>query len=811
MSIAANTTNVAGVVTLQDEANTCTVLTTPSPYFGISGEDGVDDVKRYLARPFNRSRGTITSGVGNLLSINYDSQGDWKNHVSATAWNRLRGALGLRATLVFRIVVTATPFHQGILAMSFQYGVPGASNNGRRGLFHFLAPNLPHVKLDISENTSAELRIPFVFMHEYMPIDDNILGTATSLGYGHFAVNKLTDFRVIVGQSAPTYTLYTSLEDVEVIGACPINVGSISLQAGTVSEREAATAGVVSGTLGLVSKAVAGFSDTINKVSTLGKDTAWYLSSLAKTAASFGWSRPTDSSPYQRITVNDYRYDSQVDVPTPALIAGPFQTNTLAMSGAVGCTDEDHMSFDKVLSVPSMIYRRSISTANNVNDYFYGCKLSPSCMWYREAGLGNIPAPAFATATTSCFAPSTIMYLANNFHYWRGGFKFTVYFSKSKLHGGRVLLSYTPDHSYVLNGSDGASVAVADTSDGAELDHHCKMFDLRDGGVVEFEIPYMSPDPYVGFSENIGTFAMSLISPLNAPAGASDTIDFAVFVSALPGFEMAGLTAATLDGTHVQSNQATGGYSGVYLQAGGASTTSDTSQQVVGEVFRSTKQLAMVPDYLSSDITNLSDNEVTLFHWFKRPTIPNLSGNVPIPDASRVIFFASKCGRVAELFAFANGSTDWGMITDTPDPKGTVLTVYTSGNDAGRQVTGVASLYDRDANRDSGFIMHESRGSARVRVPAYTRYYRLPVQRFAFDAGTVNMTTMARLDYQATFALHITNARVRNTSGSTFRMVFYRAAGDDATASHFVGPPLCSLFQSTRTLPVNATPNGFPF
>lgn len=829
ISVPSNTREIAGVVTIEDEAMVCADVVGTTAKYGVYSADSVNDIKQYLARPFSRASANITASPGQLLSIDITTLTTLRNFVGATAWERMRGAVGLRGTLVFRVVVTATPFHQGVLALTFQYGVPpgSAAADARRATFYQLAPNLPHVKLDLAENTSAELRVPFVSQYEYWPIVDHVYGTNTDFGYGTFSLTKLTDVRVIAGQTAPSYTLYTSIEDAEIIGACPINIGAINLQAGgpshkvghhsgppqkaggkqgTISQKEGAKAGIVSGIL----DASSGVAKAISRIPTfeaIGGSTAWFLSAAAKTASAFGYSRPSDVSAFGRVVNNDYRGESQIDMPTSALLAGPFQNNCLVVDGTVGCVNEDHMAFDKILSVPSYIYRKVWSDTVARNDILYGAIVSPSAFWFRDAGLGNVPMPSTATLTTSAFLPSTLMYVGSNFRYWRGDLKFTFHFSKTKLHGGRIMISYTPDHLNATSAPATTSINTSDTSAGADLDALTTMFDLKDGNVVEFIVPYMALDAYTGFNERIGAIAVNVISPLNAPTNASGSIDMMVFVEAMPGFEFAGITPSTLHPHNPRSNHTA--QTGIYLQAGGVTNIDDASQRVIGEVFKSVKQVAMVPDYYTFDRANASTFLFTLYHWFKTNYPSAVSGTTPLPDADQVVFYGSKSSRMAELFSFVNGSTDWSIISERPDAGGLTVSVSTAPNDSNVSVTPIASLYNCTPLRESGFMMNENRGSFRVRVPAYSRYFRIPYVRYQFDSGANQTTSLTDLVYSATMTLQLITARIRNSTGSTVRFTVGRAAGDDATMAHFVGPPLCCLWQSTKPTSPSSSADNF--
>jgi len=401
ISVQPNETEPTQVTSFVDEATVCATVDGHSSSFGIYSANGVEDLKRYLARPHAVTTGVISSSVGRVTNFDVQNTTNWASLVSSSSYARMAGILGYRATICFKVVVSSTPFNQGILCLNWQYqAFTGNTVNHLRGEFPSLCVNLPHVLLDISENTSAELRVPYVSTNEFQPYADT--GSVNLIGaYGRFTLTAIAPCRVGAGASAPNYVLYSWLEDVELIGARTPDTSAVSLQSGG---GEKVRAGIVSNILDNASK----LADSVGRIPVFNrflKTPAWLLSNASNVAAAFGYSKPVISSPHMRVSDRCYQYDSQIDVPTPAVVAGPFQTNEISVDGTVGCTYEDQMSFDSILTRPQLIFRKEITAANNANSTVYGCLISPSCMWYRESGNGNISAPGTATITTSAFAP----------------------------------------------------------------------------------------------------------------------------------------------------------------------------------------------------------------------------------------------------------------------------------------------------------------------------------------------------------------------------------------------------------------------
>lgn len=806
ISIMPNQENVTGVSAFNNEATLCGQVVSSNRSTLISDGD-INQLKTYLARPYLWRSGTFTVAPGAQETIRLSAQSDMVSLIGAPSYARMEGAKGYRATICAKLVVTSTPFHQGIAALSFQYGLATASN-GARCNFPYLTTNLPHVKIDVSEQTSIELRVPYICSSEYFPIDTTAQDGFNN-NFGVLALTRLTSFRLVAGQTAVRYSIYTWLEDVELIGAYPFATTSVNLQAGKKENsmvRELKESKLIS--KGLDAASYMALAMKANpETEPFAEPTAWFARVLSNLASSFGFSKPVDETIVKRKAIVGYQGESHIDMPSPAFKATPFQTNTLAVD-SVGGTGIDEMTFDHIFSKPAMIYRKEFAASAAVGDLLYAGILSPSCFWYRDnAGNGNRSIPANATLTTSCFAPSHLMYVGSNFRFWRGGFKFTFQFSKSKMHGGRVVISYVPGTSFSQNApiSNIQDLPVAGAN-GVEMSAYTKMFDLRDSSTVEFDVPYINESPYSFYNGSIGVISVQVVSPLNAPATASDVVDMLVYVQAQPDFEFAGVCPSMLDATDFRSNQIT---TGVYLQAGGVSSKNDASEYVIGEKFRSVKQLAMIPDWHVLDAANASTTNITLTPWFRKNYLPIISGNSAIANTASAVWYGSKCGRMQEMFSFVYGSSSWTAITDDPDGDSNGITVGTNPNDGNQTVVGPGSLYNKDLVNSTGHIFYEPRGAVRVVVPPFMKYQRVQTLVFPITAGSTETSTPGVTTMGGTFGGQLYNLRYRNNTGTTRRLAIGKAAGDDATMGQYIGPPLCNLFQATATVPPN--PSILPF
>jgi hypothetical protein len=178
-----------GVATFVDEAAECAQIeATTTNHYSLADTAEVQSIKEYLARPRLFNSGSLTAGAGNFFNSDVRTAQSIRNLLTGAQWDRLKGAVGIRATLKFTLVVAATPFHQGIVTLSWQYGVDSVGYpNNLRSAFLPLTAHVPHVRLDVAEATMVSLEIPYVSHTEYFPIDIN---SDVNLYYGTVSLTK---------------------------------------------------------------------------------------------------------------------------------------------------------------------------------------------------------------------------------------------------------------------------------------------------------------------------------------------------------------------------------------------------------------------------------------------------------------------------------------------------------------------------------------------------------------------------------------------------------------------------------------------
>lgn len=535
------------------------------------------ELREYLARPI-----VYTRGVYNQTAYGLVTTGGMRVNTFADYFpqlDRIRGVFGFRATLVFRVEVQATPFHAGRLRLTWEPEVINSTvpNTYLRNQYLTTMSQLPGVEMNINDSTSMVMRVPFVHSNDYWwynAVPAATPGrTETDSYVGNWSLWAMHPVSTPTGASHPNYSIWTSLEDVELIGAAaPDNdvvfitptVGtfsSMSLVAGAYPDAVAASRAArlsASGSPLLptpppVSRSVdsslltpqagdpnssetkspstpiaaalsaahrvATFAASIPLISSYAGPTAWALRVGSQLASAFGWSKPQVTSAVTRVvpTMNNYQYNC--DGHDVSWNLGLFSDNHIAPLPGFAGSDVDEMSLAYVCSVPAVVSTTVFSTTNVVSDLLYIAALNPLAMWY--APNANLVQSTAVTATPiKSFLPSPLFFVANCFRYWRGDLTFRFKVSKTMFHSGRLLIS--SHYSYSIAGGVLPTPNYSKT-----FNFNSVVWDLKDSSEIEFTVPYTHLRAFANVAEVLGSLCLTVEQPLLAPS----TVRPSVFIS----------------------------------------------------------------------------------------------------------------------------------------------------------------------------------------------------------------------------------------------------------------------------------------
>lgn len=794
----------------------------------------LQDVARYYERPRLLKQGTLAT----TRSQNW-SQLFTASDVLQTAsgsHERVKGAYGFRATMVFTLQVAATPFHQGIAVLAFQYWDGGTYWRGREVAS---VTNIPHVRLDVSETTMVQLRVPFMSFNDFLPI-------LSQVNYGQVQIATLTPVVAGVGVSAATYKLYYHVEDLELFGVKPQDVTSVFDPASRVAVFDnaveqplvadqptlspspptsspflrrspsltrfpdkplkeidkgsilAATRDITnnpnyvpqveyqmgkpyeqefeqeskpySSGLYSLSKTLGWIAKGVPSIATIAGPASWFTARAAGALRAFGYARPQITDPPMRNVPLTGAMENNIDVPTVAQVLGPMASNHLAVSPAFSCTNVDESSFAYMLSQYNQIFYGTITTGDTHGTVKWFTPVTPNAFYFKTD-----PQDLFPTSTVQ---PSTIMWLGTMFKYWRGTVKLRFTFSKTKMHGGRVLVCYVPN----TEPSTGIAYVPATDAVGLQPDGHSAIFDLKDGNVFEFEVPYMASQPYIEtgtamplYFEFTGTVSMTIVDPLLISSMVSPTINYVVEICGLSDNEFAAPV-----GPHYPADC----HTAVSYQSGMVATAygEDVSTMTMGEIITSAKQLISIPkSTIFGGVTGTATANVSfdVVPWYYQPRSPTARES------------HGYGGNLSHGFTYVKGSTDHHIIGNT---RGTMFFRVIPHD------TNASVLADNQSVSSRPYL--ETGGvSLDFRFPSYQRCIRIPARAIDSSvtgwnlAGTTSNLPDSFLSglsdekgYRPTYHPRVLFWDLGGSTTPVFPL-YKRHAGDDAALAHYIGPP----------------------
>lgn len=790
-----------GVTQYANEA--CEAVTALSPFeysVYLNRDVALQDLKSYFERPRLILVNTLANG-----SINFNQAALDVSFINLTSWfpqwtQRLSGAYGIKFSIVFTLQVAASPFHQCVLASAFQYGgcQIGTNTKYRRLSNAGSVTNLPHVRMDISETTMTELKVPFLYGNEFYPVSgiDQFQGN-----YGVWGLAQILGYQAVAALAAPTFKVSVHLQDVELFGADNNASTTITLQSG-VMVKEARETQIVSKTLKTAAKVGNFVAKYVPALSAIAGPTAWALDIAGGVASYFGFSRPLLKEPPGTIYRGATAYEQNVDIPARSTAVGLMSSNTLAISTNFGACTVDEMALKFITSQFSQVLAGRITTTNLHGTVIYACTVSPSVFWFRTPATTpycNIIFPrdsaALISASGNSFLPSSLMNISSYFRLWRGSITFRITFAKTKYHAGRYMISYNPKTTVVYS----QSAAAITTVDGPETVAgnvqpygYSQIMDLKDSNVFEFSVPYFCEQPYLTFFSSSGSVSIVCIDPLQAPSTVTSSVPFLVEVAGGEDYELADFQGSGF----IPMQNAT-----IYLQSGDisvsnqpilTSSTSTPCQDTIGECIVSVKQMIQHPTFTTSTVSAGSTAYCFIPPWFWN-SVPELLGAapaVPISSAQTWTGAGITCTMLSTMYAFARGSTDFhAYLYNTTEAVSHVLSQNAYPGIA--PYPAVANKTDNQGNTNAlPKVIANGSLPMHARLPAFQTLVRVPLTIAANLGSSISrtLTTAVPASFGYSFVGHTNVYGVQNGSAGVVRAYLSYAAGDDAMLAGYIGP-----------------------
>nr|ULF99856.1 MAG: hypothetical protein 2 [Cripavirus sp.] len=469
-------------------------------------EERIHTIKDFLSRPIVIQTGLWSSSTAvetQLYTANFPEV-----LISNSMYQeKLRGFVGLRATLVIKVQVNSQPFQQGRLMLQYfpyaQYmpnrvALVNSTLQGRSGC--------PRTDLDLGVGTEMEMRIPYVSPHVYY----NLITGQGSFGAIYLVVySQLRD--QVTGTGSVEYTVWAHLEDVDVQYPTGANIFTGSapnyamlgqkMLSGNFTERDLREiwsskaykkkpdriyaqvaseitqmkeSGTISTGIGKISEGLS----TMSKIPVLGNlftRPAWISAQASNIFKLLGFSKPTvQGLPCESKLRGQSRMANFDGADTSHKMALSAQNEIETKPGLSG-TSADEMDMGHILSIPNYWDRFTWDTTQTANTKLEDYIVTP------------MKIKPYSNSITDRFRCTHMGYVANTHTYWRGSIVYTFKFVKTQYHSGRLRISFIPFY-YDSTISSG----TPDVSRAQKI-----IVDLRTSTEVSFTVPYVSSRPWM--------------------------------------------------------------------------------------------------------------------------------------------------------------------------------------------------------------------------------------------------------------------------------------------------------------------------
>jgi len=432
---------------------------------------------------------------------------------------------------------------------------------------------LPGVDVDIVEQTEGILEVPWTYYKEYLLLEQDTLHSPELFNYGNIGITIILPIAGTASSGAiPRYTVYMSMHDIEISGVTDV-CSRVTPQSGmSVADLEARP----------ISSGIAKAAGVVSTLATLGTHTAWGLRWLANTAYSYGFSKPVSVKPVKRVTLTNNTYLTNVDGPDISYNLGCFTDNHISSAPGFAGSNDDEMSFDHVLTRRCLISTSFIDPTDAYGTVEYAFDCWPYACFY-QANVNAVCGNSFFNNTNintrAELLPSPVFALAAVNSYYRGGFKVTIKFAKTKFHYGRVAMVFVP------NATQTPTFTTFPVTNDISPRVQTTICDLRVENECSMVLNYVSPTAYLPVDMPFGTFYIRVIEPISGPPNVSSNIQFAVYMECLPGFELVGTVSPAVVPAPINP-------ANIIAQSNfQCSEKNDVAEITMGERLRSVKQL----------------------------------------------------------------------------------------------------------------------------------------------------------------------------------------------------------------------------
>lgn len=756
-------------------------ITGPRDLYTVTVENFTQDIKTFLAKPI-----IITNNVFQST----DTVSTFADVACPTVWlnntmiiNKLNGFYGIRATMVFKIVVNATRFQQGRYIMAFIHtgGLNTSSNSNASfsALYHkntiTARTQLPHVEVDLNCDTSAVLTIPYCSALNHTGLQ--AVGSIGEVGLLH--ISPYSALSAGSGSTTAAFTVYGHLEDVELVGACAPQSG--------ITQKEKKSTGQVTSVISTIKQ----FTDALKQIPPItayATPVSWVVDASLKASKSLGWSKPFLEDNTKRV-VRDVAFGlCNSDVQDVSKKQSVFSNNSVGILPGYSGTDIDELAISHIATRTAALTSFTMAT-NQANG---------TLLW-----SDSVTPTSVATLSTRTITGGTVItdytplqFCSSFFKQWHGSIVYRFKIVKTEFHSGRIAISFLPSPTAI-------SSPVVNFLNTNYV--HRAIIDLRDCNEYTVTVPYVSAYPYQnvsGTGNYTGTIAVHVVDALQSPSTVSAGItilvehcagtdmEFAipVNVSMIPAYNVtpqsAPLNSCSLGDTNLGSSQI-------------AFNNHINGEACVGEKVVSFRVLLKTFNNLAFNSLPTSQKFLNIRPFAVPMLYQNLTNQFPATTGDYYSAFSA-------IFLFSRGGVRFKVTAATNDINRPMVCYNYYPSTGASSYTSNVSMDTTASDGSSNYVTTHLSNASTLHHTYQNMFAEIEIPQYNLVSARVNSDHMTNVNlpyaftvYGLTTQLVLTLHNQQSTFSATETYV-YRAMADDGDFGRFIsiGPMYNGIVRS---------------
>lgn len=397
--------------------------------------------------------------------------------------------LGSKSVIKVRLSVSGTPFHKGMLLISYQpyaafnqtlqnlLTAYAANTSFRPLLLAYLSQAPGSVLLNVKDNKPVEISIPFIStkpMHRLYNPSAGAIGSSTSyvdmINAGTLYIYTLNQIGSVSSSPSEVYLQVYSWFDKIQLGTATATQAAIATESG--DERTVGPVESVASRIAAVAKALS----SVPIIGPFAKASSMFASGVGVVASIFGWSKPIMNSEPLKVKSEPYQNGAlAIGYETGhRIVWDPKQE--LTVDPRVLGNDEDEMSFKHIYQRWGYLQTFTWAHSSAALSVLWTSRIHPNLVTY------------FIDPDTNVYAiPTPLSYIASMFEYWRGDIEIMAQFVCSEFHRGKFAFGYEPNMSQV------SLIESAPTIN----KQYMRVFDLQETQTVVLRLNWASYRPWL--------------------------------------------------------------------------------------------------------------------------------------------------------------------------------------------------------------------------------------------------------------------------------------------------------------------------